>query len=186
MVKQDEVQVRDFGHVELRGLTLSAPVGRPGETVSVSVDLSVFRPLVAVTESDRPADTLRIEEICAVARRLCAEQNYQTLEAFAAALAGSVFDIDNAARRVRITVLEQQPEASLPVAAAGLTLELQKGDGRPPWSGDRKPDRSGGRGGRSDSGGRGGRSDSGGRGGRPDHGGRGSRSGPHDRGRDRR
>ena len=63
-----------------------------------------------------------------------------------------------------------------------------------PWSGDRKPDRSGGRGGRSDSGGRGGRSDSGGRGGRSilaavevaQTMGRGSRSGSHDRGRDRR
>ena len=29
------------------------------------------------------------------------------------------------------------------MAAAGLTLELQKGMEGPPWSGDRKPDRSG-------------------------------------------
>ena len=176
MVKRDEVQVRDFGHIELRGLRLDVPIGRPGAQVPVAVDLSVFRPVLAAADSDKPVDTLQVEELCAAARRLCSEQSFQTLEAFAAAFARSIFEIDNAARKIRITALEQNPEASLPLAAAGLTLELQKGDGRPPWSGDRKPERSGGRGGRSDSG----------RGGRPDQGGRGPRGSRDDRGRDRR
>ncbi len=174
MVKRDEVQIRDFGHIEVRGLALDAPIGRPGASVSILVDLSVFRPVLAVSESDKPVDTLQVEEICSLARRLCGEGSFQTLEAFTAALGRALFEIDNAARRVRITALEQGPEASLSLAAAGLTLELQKGDGRPPWSGDRKPDRGGPRGGRPDQGGRGHR------------GGGNDRGGPRDRGRDRR